>query len=225
MNIGHSSRLAYDTCAYDDKLSESVSPLLYRLNPTKIANCDACLSTLGPRAGHNGYGVSTMIDSDPNNNVAPSQNLVDLESVLSNRNVPTSRCKTGKVNPLDVTKYGLKDAKVCNKYLDPVSSRLTYPSKNYRSIAINRFFDLPLNPQEPIFWDHATNTRLEAKDNFREQIPNVKHYDPSLPAEIGLEKKTCNEKCSALCPRSCIYEHCKNSVNGINNSQIGGKRR
>ena len=177
MNIGHSSRLPYDKCAYDDRLSESVSPLLYQVNPVKIANCDACLSTLGPRASVKGYGNSLAIDPSPENNVAPSQQLVDVESVLSNRNVFTSKCKIGRVNPIDVTKHGLKDAKVCNKYLDPLSSRLTYPAKNYRSIAVDRFYDLPKNPQEPIFWNFATNTRLEAKDNFKEQIPNIKNYD------------------------------------------------
>jgi hypothetical protein len=209
MNIGHSSRLPYDTCAYDDRLAESVSPLLYKLNPTQIANKDACLSTLGPRGGKNGYGVSLLVDPSPCENVAPAQNLVDLESVLSNRNVPTSRCKTAKVNPIDVTQFGLKNTRVCDKYLDPVSSRLTYPAQNYRSIAVNRFHDLPVPAQEPIFWDFAVNTRLEAKDNFREQIPNVKHYDPSLVAEIGIEKKTCKEQCSGLCPRSCLYNQCK----------------
>ena len=187
------------------------------MNPASIANCDACLSTLGPRAGHNGHGVSTLLDSDPKNNITPSQNLVDLESVLSNRNVPTSRCKTAKVNPIDVTKFGLKDSKSCNKYLDPVASRLTFPASNYRSIAIDRFVDLPKPAQEPIFWNFATNTRLEAKDNFKAQVPNVKHYDPSIPGEIGLEKKTCKEHCSAKCPRSCLYQHCKTN-NGISQS-------
>ena len=104
MNIGYSSRLGYDQCAYDDRLQESTSPLLYRLDTNRINNCDKCLSVFGPRASHNGVGVSS---SAKNNNIAPAQALVDVESILSNRNVSQSKCKDGKVNKVDVTKFNL----------------------------------------------------------------------------------------------------------------------
>ena len=83
VNIGHSSRLGYDKCYYTDRLSESVSPLLYQLNPNQINNCQACLSVFGPRASHNGYGDSTSVG----HTTSPAQDLVDVESILSNRNV------------------------------------------------------------------------------------------------------------------------------------------
>lgn len=169
MNIGHSSRLPYDKCAYDDRMQESVSPMLYRLNPQQIQNCDACLSTLGPRSSYQGHGVSTVSGAQ----LATSQTLVDVESILSNRNVLQSKCKDGRVNDVDVTKFKLQHARACNSFLDPVNSLLTNPPQNYRGMSVNRFHDLPANPQRNIFYPFAVNTRLEAKDNHFEKSPKM----------------------------------------------------
>ncbi|AYV78694.1 MAG: hypothetical protein Edafosvirus25_8 [Edafosvirus sp.] len=196
MNIGHSSRLIYDNCAYEDRLEESTSPLLYQLNPNKIYNCNSCLSTLGPRPNNNtGVGVSTAVGFP----VATSQALVDVESVLSNRNLPMNKCKAGEVNPIDVTKFQLRHARICNDFLNPLSSRLSYPAYNYRDIATDRFYNLPKNPQVNIFWDYATNTKLEAKDNFVFRIPNVKVYDGALPIEVRGPPAKCAVKCVGNC--------------------------
>lgn len=180
---GHSSRLSYDHPAYEDKLSESVSPVLYKLNPNQISNCNNCLSVWGPRPaqGAHSFGVSTTL---PTNRVALSQELVDLESILSNRNVLASKCKDGKLNPIDITNFKLQHPRTCNDFLDPISSHLTNPPQNYRGISINRFYDLNKNPQSNIFYDFAVNTKLEAIDNFREKIPNIIKYDPTLPSEV-----------------------------------------
>ena len=61
--FGHSSRLSYDQAAYLDDLSQSVSPLFYRLNPEQISSCNSCLSVFGPRSksGPPSYGVSTTV--------------------------------------------------------------------------------------------------------------------------------------------------------------------
>lgn len=179
VNIGHNSGFKADKCFYNDYLSESVGPLLYRLNPTQINNCQACLSVFGPRSSHNGYGDSTTVG----HTTAPAQDLVDVESILSNRNVIASRCKDGKVNDIDVTKFHLQHARVCNDFLDPVASHLTAPPQNYRGMSINRFTDLPKNAQANIFYDFAINTQLEAKDNYQERIPRLVKFDPSLPKE------------------------------------------
>jgi len=180
--IGHSSRLGYDINTYDDYLSESVSPLLYKLNPNQVNNCNSCLSVFGPRSSiaGNSKGVSTLVGDV----TIPSQELVDLESILSNRNVIASKCKDGKVNDIDVTKFSLQHARVCNDFLDGISSRLTNPSDNYRGMSINRFYDLPKNPQANIFYDFAVNTKLEAKDNYRERVPSLIKFDPALPREF-----------------------------------------
>jgi hypothetical protein len=180
MNNGYSSRLIYDECAYIDRTKERTDPLLYRLNTNQIHSCDQCLSTLGPRPGYMGQGVSTTIGHP----VATAQYLTDVESILSNRNVPTSKCKNGEMNPIDVTKFGVKHLRTCNSYLDPMSSRLTYPPFNIREAPINRFYNLPQNPQEPIFYDFASNTRLESKDNFEYELSRIKVNDPTNPTEI-----------------------------------------
>jgi len=202
MNIGHSSRLPYDPCAYPDKLTEIVGAGNYRLSPDQSYNCNNCLSTLGPRASNNGrgYDVSRVV----NTSYAPSQDLVDVDSILSNRNVKESKCKSGKVNPIDVTKYDLMDSNLCNNFLDPESSRLTYPAATYRDMAINRFYNLPLNPQVPIFWNFAENTKLEATDNFDPDIPRV-WTDLAQPKSFKHNftgDPTCNYNNARKCPQS-----------------------
>jgi hypothetical protein len=182
LNIGHSSRLGYDKCYYDDRLSESVAPLLYKLNPYSVNNCSACLSVFGPRGsqGSQSYGVSTTTGHV----TAPAQQLVDVESILSNRNVLASNCKDGKVNDIDVTKFNLQHARICNDFLDPISTRSTNPAANYRGMNINRFYDLDRNPQTNIFYPWDVNTKLEAKDNYRERVPRLMKYDQTLPSEL-----------------------------------------
>lgn len=199
VNIGHSSRLGYDKCAYEDRLEESVSPLLNRVNPHRIHNCDGCLSVFGPRSSYYGYGVSTTTGHA----VAAAQSQVDVESVLSNRNVLQSKCKDGRVNEVDLNRYTLQHARICNDFLDPVASRLTNPATNYRGMAINRFYDLDRNPQTNIFWDFNVNTDLEAKDNYRERVPNLVAFDPALPKELKGRGNPCPLTCTSNCPTGC----------------------
>jgi hypothetical protein len=204
VNIGHSSRLLYDKCAFDDYLSESVAPLLYKLNPNQVNNCNSCLSVFGPRSGigANSRGVSTTVGDVP----IPGQALVDVESILSNRNVIASNCKDGKVNDIDVTKFKLQHARVCNDFLDPVATHLTNPSANYRGMSINRFYDLPRNAQSNIYYDFAVNSKLEAKDNYRERVPRLMKFDPALPKELKGKNKPCRYQCHSNCPGGeCTY--------------------
>jgi len=179
VNIGHSSRLGYDNQTYEDYLSESVSPLLYKLNPNQINNCSACLSVFGPRTGHNGYGNSTTVG----HRTSPAQDLVDVESVLSNRNVIASKSKDGKVNDINVNQFQLQHARICNSFLDPISTHLTNPPQMYRGLSIDRFYNLGCNPQNVIFDNFSVNTNLEAKDNYFERIPHP-ISDRSLPHEL-----------------------------------------
>lgn len=185
MNNGHSSRLIYDECAYQDRLQERTNPLLYRLNANQIHNCDQCLSTLGPRSSYMGQGVSTTVGHP----TATAQYLTDVESILTNRNLPKSKCKNGEMNPIDVTKFGLKHLPTCNGYLDPMATHLSYPPFNIREMPTDRFYNLPQNPQEPIFYDFAANTKLESKDNFVFQINRLKASDPTSPMECLSDEK------------------------------------
>ena len=194
MNIGKFSRSKYDKNAYRDDIQESVEPLDYRLSTNKTYNCNRCLSTVGPRSSYMGHGVSTVRDIK----YAPSQDLVDLESVLTNRNVKSSSDKKGKVNHADLNSYTMYDVPRCDTTLDPEYTQLSHPSANYRGISINGFYNTVHDPQENLFWNFSTNTSLEAKDNYRQQYPQIWPDNVSPQATQGEDNfnQTCGYKCS-----------------------------
>ena len=194
--FGHSSRLGYDNQSYADALSESVSPLAYRLNPNQIESCNSCLSVWGPRASHNGFGNSTFVG----NTTAPAQDLADLESILTNRNVLASRTKASGVNDIDVTKFKLQHARICNDFLDPISTLLTDPTQNYRGMSINRFYDLDRPVQSVVYWPIQTNTSLEAKDNFQVQYRAPIGIDRTLPVAVLGTNVPCKFPSYSRCP-------------------------
>jgi hypothetical protein len=167
-NFGLSTKLQYDPCFINDDIEQSTQPLMSILDPNRVKNNEQCLSTLGPRAGHNGYGDNIPIQ---NPGLTPAQELVDIDSIMSNRNVKQSRCKNGNVNPIDVFKFKTYNSKECNNFLNPLGTINSEPKQNYREISINRFYDLNINPQVNIYYDGAVNTQLEAKDNFSNPFP------------------------------------------------------
>lgn len=187
MNIGYSSRLPYDEQAYQDRTLERTDPFLYSVNPNQVYNGGQCFTGLGPRASRMGNEVSTPIGHP----VATAQYVTDVESILTNRNLPANRCKDGEMNPINVTKFGLKHLPTCNGFLDPLASRLTYPPFNIKEMPIDRFYDLPTNPQLPIFYDFAVNTKLETKDNFVYSLNTLKINDPVLPKEYKNYYNSC----------------------------------
>lgn len=182
MNIGHSSKLRYDECYYKDALDESLTPGIYRLQEYQIKNCNDCLAPNGPRPSNNGWGVSTTA---PFKKAAHSLDLVDDESFLSGRNLPQTKCRNGRVNFLDMSKLKLNNAAICDNKLTPENTHLNYPSKNSRSVPLNRFYNLHRDAQAPIFYDFAVNTTLEAKDNFSPVGPKV------LPQRVMFPKEDC----------------------------------
>lgn len=184
MNFGHSSNLIYDDCAYNYYVKKSTDPLIYNLNTNKIFNLSQFCSTVGPRSGFMGNGVGTLASStfpEPGHPPATANYLVDVESILTNRNVHTSRCKNGNLNPINLTKLKQCNLPTTNKFLDPVATHLVLPPIKYKELAINRFYDLPTDPQQPIFWNFAVNTDLEAKDNFKFKKVQINRYDPEQP--------------------------------------------
>jgi hypothetical protein len=200
MNIGRSTRLSYDRDAYPDRLHESVSPLSYRINADQIYNKNRCFSALGPRNSYMGHGVSTFRDIGP----AEAQDLTDLDSILTNRNVKTTKARRGHVNPVNPLKFKLHNAKQCDNSLHPEYTMLSHPSSNYRDMSINRFYNLLHDPQENIFVDFSVNTRLEAKDNFRPEVPQP-WPDRGRPVEKKEDYETCSLECGASthkCPVS-----------------------
>ncbi|ATZ80541.1 hypothetical protein BMW23_0491 [Bodo saltans virus] len=194
MQIGSSTRAIYDNCAYPDRLQESTDPLSYQLNTNRIHNCGRCLnaSGAGPRVSYMGFGNSTLV----NGKYAVANDNVDVESILSNRNVKLSRCKVGHLNPVNLTQKKGVNYESCGNQLNPEFSRLAAPPSNYRNVATNRFYNLINDPQANIFYDFAHNTRLEAKDNWVPDLP-VPIADKVSPVEfVGSGKpKTCGISC------------------------------
>ncbi len=189
-NQGYSSREIYDKCYNNEQIERSVGPLLYKLNTNQINNCNACLSVFGPRSsggtnrGVMGYGDSTSTG----HTTASAQDLVDVDSILSNRNVLNSKCKSSgnynQVNVTDVSKFKLQHARICSDMLNPISTLLTNPSSSYREVFTNRFYDLGASNQENIYFDAAVNTSLEIRDNYVLRVPNLVKYDPTLPKPV-----------------------------------------
>ncbi|ARF10587.1 hypothetical protein Hokovirus_2_114 [Hokovirus HKV1] len=166
---GNSTKLIYDEDYYNDKIRQSTAVGNYNLDTNYVNNCQRCLSTLGPRTkqGPLSAGVSDVKPySVPN-----FGNNVDIESILTNRNMPASKSSNGKLNPINVTNFRTYNLPTCGHFLDPVSTHLTNPPLNYKGISTNRFYDLNRNPQANIFWDFSVNTQLEIKDNFYEKMP------------------------------------------------------
>jgi hypothetical protein len=174
MNIGHFSRLSCDSGVYDEKLYDSMNPTKYRMETGQIRNCGRCLSTTDKRGKFGVSTIGTLSSSE-------SQDLVDLESVFTNRNVKTSKARTGRVNPVNPVLSGsVVHQRDCMTSGDTLYTRFSHPAQTYRDAGINRFYNLLHDPQEHIFSDFSINSRLEAKDNF---VPDYSKpwADMSLP--------------------------------------------
>jgi hypothetical protein len=185
--FGEFSRASYDgSDVYISKMRQTTSPMQYRLNSNQISNNNKCVAPLGPRPSKKGHEM-TLPNHD---SFAPSQNgdVINIESILSNRNVPISKSPKLGANPINIMKYKLKNPTVCGNELNPSSSRLTTPIMTYRELSINRFYDLPIQPQNHIFYDFAANTRLETTDNFSPPEVDVLNDDPSLPRPKAQQK-------------------------------------
>lgn len=193
MNIGHSSHSIYDSCYYPEYINQSTRPLQHKLDVNQIYSCDGCMSSLGPRGGR--YGVSTPLKKTQ---YAESQYLTDVESVLSNRNVKLSKCKRSKTNPINVLNMKVYDKRLCGNTLNPESSLLSYPRQQYRGMGVNRFVDIPSNPQNNIYYDWAINSQLEAKDNWVPELPVPLSQDELMPKEKKTEVVKCGLTCSPL---------------------------
>jgi hypothetical protein len=191
--MGYSSRTKYDNCYYPDRLQESTDPVSYMLNKNYIHNCNRCLNYngAGPRTSGLGFGDSTVMRVGH----APANDLIDVDTIAKNINVKISDCKRGKINPVNLTKSQSVSYDMCGNYTNPEFSRLSYPASNYRDISVNRFYNLPYDPQQTIFWDMRSNTRLEAKDNWTPEIPEF-WEDTTTPNAYKGKQQKCGVSCN-----------------------------
>ena len=196
-NFGQSSKLQYDPTFIDDDIAQSVAPVLSVMDPNRVKNCSQCFNLNGPRPGHNGWGDNLPI---ANPGLCPAQELTDIDSILSNRNVKANRDKRGMVNDVDIFKFKTYDTKLCDRGLDPLSSIASYPKQLYREMSINRFYDLNINPQVNIWWNWAINSQLEAKDNYDNPYPYFIESDEVLPSARDGKSVPCEKICKSCDP-------------------------
>lgn len=82
------NRMINDDCAYQQRLHESTSPLMYQINPMSKESCTKChMSYPGFIGALGGFGPGT----DPNR--------VDISSDLRGQTRLSSRCPSHKYNP------------------------------------------------------------------------------------------------------------------------------
>jgi hypothetical protein len=187
MNIGSSNRLSYDPDTYSDRVQESTAPLMYNMDINANVNCNVCIPQ------------KTTLKSTGfllNNNFP---NLIDTETVLTNRNMVASNSRMGEMNTYDMSKLKKDNPQnLCPDQYIPIQSRFEMPPVTSKDVLVDRFIDLPKNPQQNLFWNFAVNTQLEAKDNY---IPRKqKLVDPYLalptkkPSNYGCGYGSCGTK-------------------------------
>ena len=182
-NYGASTNLRYDNQYITEDIQQSTAPLQSVLDPNRVKNCDQCLSLNGPIPSLGGWADSTPLK---NPGLTPMQELTDIDSIMTNRNVKATKTRRGNVNDIDVFKYKTYNSKLCNKFLDPNPTILTTPKQLYREMSINRFFDFNQNPQVNLYWNDTVNSQLEAKDNYDFPYPYSLNSPLNVPtAQTG----------------------------------------
>ena len=185
LNSGYFSGVKYDGEKYCEDIYDSTAPYSYMLNPNYNFNSNGRLNVYGPRSNFMGVGVSSLSGDVQ----AQGKHNVDIDSIMSNRNVPSSRSRLGKVNPVDLNSIKMKNIPIGTDYLDYTHTRMTDPNMFMRGCPINRFYDLNKDPQANIYYDWGVNTKLDAKDNMVMQVPDLSFMDndtiPTKPQDRG----------------------------------------
>ena len=175
------TRIQYDNCAYAEKINNSQKPMYYKLYNGQAEQCEPCVSSDGPR-NNRVYNNSEITTSKKENQLDRS-NMTDVESLLSNRGYPNSRCMTNRTLTEKDTK--LKQIPTnsnpveCNNFLRPDDTRISNPNDNIRGIYIDRWETPIINPSEWVYeWEHSKgniqigrNTKLAVKDNHKPRMP------------------------------------------------------
>jgi hypothetical protein len=155
--------------------------------PDFANNCKKCYTDHGPRG------------QDMNVSVITNQNLIDVDSLLTNRSKIASDCKDGLVTDIKFDQYKKYHLPNCNKFMDRHDTRLTHPIHNYRGMTIDWFFEPRVGNRDEqcnIFWNFEENTRLTAKDSYRPDVPLPLDSTHALPQEKLKKNKDCLKYCA-----------------------------
>lgn len=126
------NRMIYDSCAYQQSLSQSVAPLQYVMDPIKYEHNNKCRMELGIVGG---TAVSHI-----------TGNLVDLENDLRNANRPATHCPSYQYLP--------GEGKVLQgkEYIKPVQHPTIDLKMNHLpSCQMIAYGSVPNVPQQPPF--------------------------------------------------------------------------
>lgn len=169
------SRTNYDSSSYKVKLREVQAPFYYTIFQNRNTSCNPCHSTLGTRANRiNTSGELTQ---------APIPLRADIESLLTNRNIPHNKSedgmnllhnKTKLLNQFNLEPYPGQ----CNDFLNDRHTRLNNNILDLRSVNIDRFEYPIISPLEwvsPVDLLSGTITRNDLKDNFEKSRPRYVH--------------------------------------------------
>lgn len=155
------TRTEFDGCNYTQKLKQSEGPGRYRLFRGQSESCAPCMIANGPR--NDRWRVGSEAES------VAKADLVDLESLLTNRSYSLSKC------PNDRTLYDKqahlqklarsKQAVSCDPTMDTQYSRLTHPLEDYRERHAARWEFPIIDPVEFVWtWNQPINTSLYIRD-------------------------------------------------------------
>lgn len=176
---GRFTKMRYDGKAYDDAVTRSTDPLLYRLDPNFANNCNPCFAPYGPRNGH----VNT---------VEPGRKI-DVDSILRGISKVNTKSNDQQV-PDSLSKYkNTQPLKECSTALESTDTRYTHPPYDIRGLNTSDMrLSYPLHdPQCNIFENFSVNTRLQSKDDHKTvwQVP-INQRDV-LPTERLGRVKNC----------------------------------
>lgn len=171
------ARLNYDNCFQNDIVKQSTGPGNYKLFTGQTDNKSACHSLNGSR--NDRTRNSSELDKG-----ATMGDRADIESTLTNRDEPASRCLKKRTLSEKNKKLQreLQKGILCDNFLNYTHTRLENPIDDYRGLStISLQVEYPLiNPEENVFYGHNStilkdqnmnsrygrSTRLEAKDLY-----------------------------------------------------------
>jgi len=194
---GHFARLVYDQDYLTEKTKESTKPGNYNLYLGQAENNDRCHSINGTR--------NTLVGRD--GEVTQPGNLVgrtELESVLSNRDLPASKSYDGRMmkDKRDRLAKNLTDSIMCSNFLNTTHSRMENPLDDFRGLStMDLQVEFPIvDPVNGVFNGHnnsvnerrGEDTRLSAKDNYRSELLGNNGI-PVFPSSEKMETEETND--------------------------------
>lgn len=187
---GNFTKQRYDNEAYNEEISRSTNPLLYKLDPNYAINCNHCFSSHGP---HGPNGITSVGKRGGNNDTKVIGDQIDVDSILKGITKVNSKAIRHQI-PGTINNSQFYVPKECPQALETQYSRYSHPSFDIKGLNVRDMrFDYPLNdPQCQIFENFQVNTRLQAKDNHKAIWQTPIDQRNSMPTERLGKIKKCN---------------------------------